>query len=143
MTNTIKLPNLALLVLLLLGTLGLKIHAAPAFQALPFADVAAVEGISVNMDTTTISTSAYSQLDAALDDNCVYVDVFNGGDYPILLALGAASSEVNVPYVFGPSGTVGVIPRVKLKGANIGKRLSAKSVGTENGAGHLIVNCYK
>lgn len=96
--------------------------------------------IGVAMASTTITTAAYVQLDAALDASCSALDVFNSGANPIYLALGAASSEINIPYLIPIAMTAPVRVHIPLP---IGKRLSARSLSADVTAGFLIINCLQ
>jgi len=93
--------------------------------------------VRIDMSVTNITTAAYTQLFATVGAAAVKaIQVFSSTGTPILLALGAAASEVD-KCLLPPGALPGHILPVKMA---IGARLSAKAVGANITAGQLIIN---
>lgn len=93
--------------------------------------------VRIDMSSTSITTSAYLQAFASVGSTAVKrIQIFSATGTPILLAFGAASSEVdqkiivpgeNLAYDFDvPSST----------------RLSVKAIGSNITSGQLIINLF-
>lgn len=90
--------------------------------------------------STNIGTGAYVQLDSAMNARCDQIEVHNTSGSPLFLAIGAASSEQDIPFTFAP-GYLGSEPiNVNIQK---GVRLSAKSASGTANSGFLIVNCLQ
>lgn len=96
--------------------------------------------INVAAASTTITSAAYVQLDAATDASCTALAVFNSTAQVIYLATGAASSENRIKYDIPPSTSA--VHIIKL-GIAKGLRLSARAVAADATTGFLVVNCLQ
>ena len=92
------------------------------------------------MASTNLTTSAWTTVIAALTSACSAIEVFNPSGSPIQFALGAAGSEVAIPYTILPGGTTSFIPFEMTNKS----RLSAEVVagGSTISTGYLIVNLF-
>jgi len=86
--------------------------------------------------STPVSTSAYTELDSALDSDVKSIEIFDSSGECLLLAVGAAGSEVDLCYVM-PGGN-GLIPIL----LNEGERLAVKAIGTATASGNLYINMW-
>jgi hypothetical protein len=87
--------------------------------------------------STNVTTSAYVQLDAALDNNSRYAEIFDSSGALLKLAVGASGAEVDILDII-PGGN-GLIP-LRL---NLGQRLAIKSVDTATvNTGQLTINLH-
>jgi hypothetical protein len=59
--------------------------------------------------STSVDDTAWVQLIASTSEECVALSLFDGGGFPMVIGLGAASSEVDFLYV-PPGGFNGVLP---------------------------------
>jgi hypothetical protein len=84
----------------------------------------------------TVTTGAYTQLDASLAGDCNSIEIFDSSGETLLLATGAAASEVDLLYI-----TPGGNGRIPVRIAS-GTRLSVKAVSASASAGELVLNCY-
>lgn len=110
------------------------------FSCSVFAGDKPVYSIYVSAAGTNITTAAYLQLDAAMDSSCSDLEVFNSTASTVFLATGAAASEQNIPYNFGPGSGFSYkihMPIVK------GVRLSARALTANATTGFFIVNCLQ
>ena len=96
--------------------------------------------IYVAAASTNITTGAYLQLDAAMDSSCSEIDVFNSTASAIYLAVGSASSEINIPYTFGPGAGTSYRARIPIAK---GVRLSARALTANATTGFFIINCLQ
>ncbi len=85
---------------------------------------------------TNVTTSAYVELDDALDGDTNEIEIFDSSGETLLLALGAASAEVDYMYIMpGGNGRVrAVLPA--------GVRLSVKAVTGTASTGELTINLW-
>lgn len=90
----------------------------------------------INYTSTPVSTSAYTQVLASTTAIIREVEIFDSSGQSLVLAFGAASSEVDQVYVF-PGGN-GRIP-LYIPG---GTRVSIKAVSAAASSGELLVNFY-
>lgn len=84
--------------------------------------------------TSAISTAAYTELDASLNQNIRAIQVFNSTGETLVLATGAAASEVDKAYIF-PGGQA-EIPFI----AASTTRLSVKAISATTSSGELTLN---
>jgi hypothetical protein len=85
---------------------------------------------------TNVTTSAYVELDAALNANVSAIEIFDSSGETLLLALGAASGEVDTLFIM-PGGN-GFLNCALPKGA----RLSVKAVSGNATTGELTINLW-
>jgi hypothetical protein len=86
--------------------------------------------------STNVTTSAYVELDAALDGHTNEIEIFDSGGETMLLALGPVGSESDIMYII-PGGN----GRIKL-GLPQGARLSVKAVSGNVTTGELTMNLW-
>jgi hypothetical protein len=86
--------------------------------------------------STSVTTSAYTQLVASTTAVVRELEIFDSSGQTLVIATGAAASEVNLFYVF-PGGN-GRIP-VYIAG---GTRISIKAVSANATSGEFIMNVY-
>lgn len=89
-----------------------------------------------NYVSTNVTTAAYVQLVSSLTSNTSMLEVYDGSGQSLVLAIGAAGSEVNKFYIV-PGGN-GKIP-VQLR---IGDRVSVKAISATANTGELLVNFF-
>ncbi len=85
--------------------------------------------------STSVSTSAYTQLTASTSAIINKLQIFDSSGSALVLAVGAAASEVDQIYIFpGGNGDVELtIPS--------GSRISIKAVDTAASVGQILINC--
>lgn len=86
--------------------------------------------------STNVTTSAYVQLDSAINEHVSMLEIYDSSGQSLVLALGPASGEVDMLYVV-PGGN-GKIPVQISKGT----RLSIKAVSANATSGELLINCF-
>lgn len=91
--------------------------------------------IFLDTSSTNVTSSAYVQLVASTAAAATWVNVFNGSAQPLVLAVGASSSEVDKIGIPASGSTGGVNLYIPA-----GSRLSVKSKGSTASSGLLIVN---
>ena len=96
-----------------------------------------VQTIRNAYSSTNVTTSAYVELDSALDKGVLQADIFDSSGQSLILALGAAGSEGDLMHIM-PGGN-GLIDLVLTEGA----RLSVKAVSASATSGELIINLYR
>lgn len=87
--------------------------------------------------STNITTSAYVQLIAAVGTGINQIEVYNPTTKVLILAVGAAGSEVDLCYLFPTA--VKETHRVWIEG---GKRISVKADASNATTGILYVNLF-
>jgi hypothetical protein len=98
----------------------------------------------LDMSSTNVTTSAYATLLAAASNlyGCSGIEIFNPSGTAMIIALGAAGSEVAIPYTVLPGGTTGFI----MFEINKGVRISLKGLSAGGGAnvttGAFILNQF-
>lgn len=123
--------------------------ASAANQLLEIAAIGAVEnainGLPLSQTTVQmglvqgsapVTTTAYTTLIASTASAINAIEVFNSTGQLLLLATGAASSEVDVMYIM-PGGN-GKVPLI----VGAGERLSLKAVSDNTATGLIAVNLY-
>lgn len=95
--------------------------------------------ITNNAASTTIASATYTQLSASLPESCSAVYVANTTQKHIKLAVGDASSEVDIGLVI-PAGEQGVYFPLEIRH---GVRLSAKALDADATTGWLIINFFQ
>lgn len=90
--------------------------------------------------TNPITTSAWTQILAAMTEPASAMEIFNGSDSILMLAFAAAAAEdANVfPYYVLPGGS-GILLPVEL---SKGKRIAAKALNHNTSSGDLILNFF-
>lgn len=86
---------------------------------------------------TSVTTAAYVQLSASLPSNISQITLFDSSGQTLMLALGAAASEVD-QLLIPPGGFNGAIPFV----ATAGQRLSIKAVSADATVGEIDINLF-
>ena len=86
--------------------------------------------------STPVTTAAYTELDAALDSDVKAMEIFDNSGETLILAYGAAGSEVVHLYIM-PGGN-GRIPIHFPKGV----RLAVKAVSADTASGNLYINVW-
>lgn len=96
-----------------------------------------VQLIRNDYSSTNVTTSAYVELDSALNKDVNELEIFDSSGQTLVLAIGAASGEVDTLYVVpGGNGRINcVLPA--------GARLSIKAVSGNATTGELTMNLYK
>lgn len=97
----------------------------------------AVQVIRNDYTGTNVTTSAYVTLDSALNQDTRSIEIFDSSGRTLVLAKGAAGSEIDLPFYIVPGGNanvvdVGLIP--------LGTRLSIKAIDATASTGVLILN---
>jgi hypothetical protein len=100
--------------------------------------VTAIKGQIVRNDyaTTNVTTGAYVQLIASTTSAYTAVEVFDSSGQSMVLAIGAAGSEVQQFYIF-PGGN----GRVNVNIASA-QRISVRAVSGNATTGELLINFY-
>lgn len=97
--------------------------------------LSSVDKISHDYSSTSVENTTYVQIKASTSGRSDFITLFDGGGYAMILAFGAAASEVDKLYI-PPGGFNGVIPFY----IPAGTRLSIKSISGLANAGQLIMN---
>jgi hypothetical protein len=97
-----------------------------------------VQVIRNDYSSVNVTTSAYVQLDDALNHDVRGISAFDSSGKTLKLALGASGSEVDIPHYIPPGGTDGVVP-IK---ASRGDRLSIRAVDATASSGVIILNLF-
>lgn len=95
-----------------------------------------VQQIRNDYSSTNVTTSAYVQLDAALNETSNEIEVFDSSGQTLVLAVGPASGESDFMYVF-PGG----LSRQKVTLPE-GARLSIKAVSGNATSGEISINLF-
>lgn len=111
----------------------------PYAQAGGVGDYRPVHYWHVDFVSTNVTTGAYVQIDASTDSSCSAIHAFSSGNNPVKLAIGAASSEQDIPYLIGD----GYTPIAVKAGIKRSVRLSVIAVGGTANSGYLIINCLQ
>jgi hypothetical protein len=99
-----------------------------------------VQTAYLNTGSTNITTSAWVTLLAAASNLVAAsaVEIFNPSGSTLIIALGAAGSEVAIPYTIIPGGTV-VVLAMEIPAKT---RVSVKAVDTTVSSGYMVFNEY-
>lgn len=84
--------------------------------------------------STPVTTAAYTQLVASTSAEINVLDIFDSSGETLVLAVGAAASEVNQIYIF-PGGN----GRIELL-IPAGSRISVKAISANTASGELLIN---
>ncbi len=95
-----------------------------------------IDKARLDFSTSNVTTAAYVTLDASLAANCKEIEVYNSSIEPLLLATGAAASEVDQMYIM-PGGN-GRVPFVAASAV----RTSLKAVSATANSGQILINFY-
>lgn len=95
-----------------------------------------VQLIRNDYSSTNVTTSAYVELDSALDSRVSEIELFDSSGQTLVLAIGASGSEVDTMYIM-PGGN----GRVRLL-LEEGTRLSVKAVSGNATTGELTINLW-
>jgi len=112
---------------------SVRISDGSAFAPLATAGKASV--LNVNQDISALTTAAYVQVSASTSAAINWLSAFESSGNGVILAVGAAASEVDVLYI--PPGGFG--HAVPLSIAS-GSRVSIKAMLGNNSSGQLIMN---
>jgi hypothetical protein len=96
-----------------------------------------VQTIRNDYTSTNVTTSAYVELDSSLNGSVRALDVFDSSGRVLLLAIGAAGSEID-QLMIPPGGLSGLVHFYAEKG----NRLSIKAVDASATSGQLVINLY-
>lgn len=96
-----------------------------------------VQHIRNDYSSTNVTTSAYVELDSALDGDVSELEIFDSSGQTLVLAIGAAGSEQDQFYI--PPG--GLERQTSLLSS--GQRLSIKAVSANATTGELIINMWR
>lgn len=88
--------------------------------------------------STNVTTAAWVQLDASLDNETTAVEIFDSSGSVLKLAIGASGQEVELPFYILPGGN-GRVSLLLPKG----KRLSIRAVDTSATSGQLVINLLR
>lgn len=87
---------------------------------------------------TNVTTGAWVEVIAATDKPCNAIEIFDSSGSILEIALGAAASEVALPYYILPGGSVLLLPFEIPKGS----RVSLKALDADATAGFFILNTF-
>lgn len=99
-----------------------------------------VAKLSLNVGSNNIATNAYTQISASLPEPFSFLEIYNPTTKILILAVGAAASEADLPVYIYPSTQPQLIPfdgQIKK-----GQRLSVKALDASATTGYLILNMY-
>ncbi len=99
---------------------------------------APLQTASLDMAGANITTGAYVELIHALTAGVSAVEIFNPSPATMKIALGAAGSEVDLPYHIIPGGSAFLIPIP----AGNKQRISLKAVDQTANSGLFTINCF-
>jgi multisubunit Na+/H+ antiporter MnhC subunit len=97
---------------------------------------------------TNVTASAYVTAVSSFSKAIKGIEVFNSGINPVVLAVGAASSEVDQIVIPGGGSAAYTVPAVGPAAVfhpiavSQGQRLSVKALNSTNSAGELIINAF-
>lgn len=99
------------------------------------------EKLSLNIASSNVSTSAWTEITAATTQPCDAMSIDNTSDAVLMLSSGAAGAEDNaiVPIYIKACEEGQVIPLPMAKG----KRLSVKAIDHNVTYGDLVINTFK
>jgi len=95
-----------------------------------------MQKIRNDYSSTNVTTSAYVELDAALDKDVSAIDIFDSSGQTLLIATGAAGAEIDLFYIM-PGG----LERQDCY-LSQGVRLSVKAVSATASTGELTINLW-
>lgn len=96
-----------------------------------------IQTLQLDLSSNNITTSAWKHVLTSVPKAAVVMEVFNPSGSPLLVAQGATSSEVALPWTVMPGGS-----GVSTVEISAGKEISFKAVGTAVTSGYLIINLY-
>lgn len=99
-----------------------------------------VEKIAINTGVTNITTGAWVQLTAATTKPLSFMEVYNATTKILVLAIGAAASEVELPIYIYPGIGSQIVPIDQI--IPKGSRVSAKAVDANATTGYLLLNMF-
>lgn len=94
--------------------------------------------IALNTGSTNVTSSAWVELDSALDNACSGILVHNPGSQPLKLGVGAAAAEVDLGLVL-PIGVSILVPTRLSKN----QRLAIRSMGSTQSSGVVTISCFQ
>lgn len=96
-----------------------------------------VQIIRHDYSSTSVTTSAYTELNSSLNGDVTELEIFDSSGQTLVLAIGAAGSETDQFYIIpGGNGRRTVL-------LHEGQRLSVKAVSADATAGELTINLFK
>lgn len=95
--------------------------------------------VRVDLTSSTIATSAYTEISSAWPSSCSAIGVAYTGRGILIIAKGAAASEVDLPLYIVPG-----MMMEKLIPLNLAKnlRISVKALDQAVTSGELVINLY-
>jgi hypothetical protein len=87
---------------------------------------------------TNVTTAAWVEVVAATDEPCNAIEIFDSSGSILEIALGAAASEVAIPYNIPPGGSVIFLPIEIAKGS----RISLRALDANATTGYFIANLF-
>ncbi len=96
----------------------------------------AVQILRNDYTVTPVTTAAYVELDAALNEFSAEIEIFDSSTRTLVLALGAAGSERDEFFIIpgGNGRIIAILPK--------GARLAIKAVSGDATTGELIINLW-
>lgn len=95
--------------------------------------------VRVDLTSSTIATSAYTTMSSSLPSSCSAISVAYSGEGILILAKGAAASEVDLPLYITPGMNHDTLIPLELAKA---VRISAKALDQAVATGELVINLY-
>jgi hypothetical protein len=105
-------------------------------QIVANAVVAGVNETAFHDYTTPVTTAAYTELIASTSAAIKRLEIFDSSGQLLVLALGAAASEVDLLYIL-PGGNGQITQEIPA-----GTRVSIKAVSANATTGYIAINCY-
>lgn len=94
-------------------------------------------GFYQNCASNTLESATYTEVEDSLTENVNMVEIYNPGSVPIIVAIGAAASEDDLPFYAPPGASKYPILLSE------GQRIAVKAVGADITSGYLIMNFYR
>lgn len=95
-----------------------------------------VQTLRHDFSSTNVTTSAYVELAAALNEEVAGAEIFNSSGETLIAAIGAASSEQDSFYILPGGNDRGALKIPK------GARLAIKAVSANATSGELTINFF-
>lgn len=115
---------------------ALDVNLTNATVSTAAAGLAPVDKARKDYSSGTVTTAAYTTLIASTAAAATRIEIFDSSGETLLLAFGAAASEVDKIYIL-PGGNGSILLTIP-----VGTRLSIKAVSANASTGELTVNLY-